>query len=75
MSLPAGMVSDEMPAVILTFVSLFIYFLLLFLIIFIYLVALGLSCGMQTLSCTMHVGSRFLTRDRTCTPCIGSMEY
>ena len=34
----------------------------------------GLSCGMQTLSCGMHVGSSSLTRDRTRAPCIGSME-
>ena len=26
--------------------------------LFIYLVALGLSCGMRTLSCGMHVGSK-----------------
>ena len=33
-----------------------------------------LSCGMQTLSCGMHVGSSSLTRDQTWAPCIGSME-
>ena len=57
-------------------------------ILFIYLVALGqlwlagslvaarwlLSCGMQTLSCGMHVGSSSLTRDWTRAPCIGSSE-
>ena len=34
-----------------------------------------LSCGMQTLSCGMHVGSSSLTRDQTRTPCIGSTEF
>ena len=40
------------------------------------LVAAGglLSCSMQTLSCSMHVGPSSLTRDRTQAPCIGSME-
>ena len=33
-----------------------------------------LSCGMQTLSCGMHVGSSSLTRDRTPAPCIGSAK-
>ena len=33
-----------------------------------------LSCGMRTLSCSMHVGSSSLTRDRTQAPCIGSVE-
>ena len=33
-----------------------------------------LSCGMQTLSCSMHVGSSSLTRDWTWVPCIGSAE-
>ena len=33
-----------------------------------------LSCGMQTLSCGMHVGSSSLTRDQTWAPCIGSAE-
>ena len=46
----------------------FLYYL------FIYLVALGLSGSMQTLSCSMHVGSSPLTRDRTRAHCIGSME-
>ena len=32
-----------------------------------------LSCGMQTLSCSMHVGSSSLTRDQTWAPCIGNM--
>ena len=34
----------------------------------------GLSCGMWAVSCSMHVGSRSLTRDRTQAPCIGSVE-
>ena len=42
--------------------------------LFIYLVVPGLSCGMRTLSCGMHVGSSSLTRDRTWAPCIGSAE-
>ena len=42
--------------------------------LFIYLVALGLSCGMWTLSCGMHVGSSSLTKDRTRAPCLGSAE-
>ena len=33
-----------------------------------------LSCGMQTLSWSMHAGSSSLTRDRTWAPCTGSME-
>ena len=33
-----------------------------------------LSCGIRTLSCGRHVGPSSLTRDRTQTPCIGSME-
>ncbi|XP_060164404.1 protein archease isoform X2 [Globicephala melas] len=33
-----------------------------------------LSCGMWTLSCSMHVGSSSLTSDRTWAPCIGSVE-
>ena len=33
-----------------------------------------LSCGMRTLSCSMHVGSSSLIRDRTRAPCIGSAE-
>ena len=41
---------------------------------FFFLVVPGLSCGMWTLSCDMHVGSSFLTRDRTWAPCIGSAE-
>ena len=32
------------------------------------------SCGMRTLSCSMHVGSSSLTRDWTQAPCIGSTE-
>ena len=32
------------------------------------------SCGMQTLSCSKHVGSSSLSRDRTRAPCIGSTE-
>ena len=43
-------------------------------LLFIYLVALGVSCGMWTLSCSMHMGSSSLTRDQTWTPCIGSVE-
>ena len=40
------------------------------------LVAAGglLSCGIQTLSCGMHVGSSSLTRDQTQAPSIGSAE-
>ena len=40
------------------------------------LVAAGglLSCGMQTLSCGMHVGSSSLTRDRTQTPALGAQS-
>ena len=38
------------------------------------LVAGSFSCGMWTLSCGMHVGSSSPTRDRICTPCIGSVE-
>ena len=41
----------------------FYFFVLSKKYIFVYLVALGLSCGMQTLSCGMHVGSSSLTRD------------
>ena len=33
-----------------------------------------LSCVMRTLTCSTHVGSSFLTRDRTRAPCIGSVE-
>ena len=33
-----------------------------------------LSCSMQTLSCSTHVGSSSLTRDRTQALCIGSAE-
>ena len=33
-----------------------------------------LSCGMQTLSCNMHVGSSSLTRARTRASCIASAE-
>ena len=33
-----------------------------------------LSRGMRTLSCSMHVRSSSLTRDRTRAPCIGSTE-
>ena len=33
-----------------------------------------LSCGMQTLSYGMHVGSSSLTRDQTRAPCIGRAE-
>ena len=33
-----------------------------------------LSCGMQTLSCNMLVGSSSLTRDRIWAPCVGSAE-
>ena len=33
-----------------------------------------LSCGTRTLSCSMHVGSSSLTKDRTLAPCIGSAE-
>ena len=36
--------------------------------------ALGLSCGMQTLSCGMHAGSSSPTRGQTRAPCIGSVE-
>ena len=39
-----------------------------------YLQHAGLSCGMRTLSCGMHVGSSSLTRDRTWAPCVGSVE-
>ena len=40
------------------------------------LVAAGglLSCGMRTLSCSMHVESTSLTRDGTRALCIGSLE-
>ena len=33
-----------------------------------------LSCGMQTLSCGMYVGSSSRTRDQTRAPCIGRAE-
>ena len=33
-----------------------------------------LNCGMQTLSCGIHVGSSSLFRDRTQAPCIGTAE-
>ena len=33
-----------------------------------------LSCGMRTLSCSMHVGSSSLARDKTRAPCTGSVE-
>ena len=33
-----------------------------------------LSCGMRTLSCSMHMGSSSLTRDRTWAPSTGSAE-
>ena len=49
----------------------FIYLLFIYLFI---LAALGLSCGMRTLSCRMHEGSSSPTRDRTRVPCIGSVE-
>ena len=42
--------------------------------LFIYLGCTGFSCGMQTLSCGMHVESSSPTRDRTWVPCIGSSE-
>ena len=32
------------------------------------------SCGMRTLSCGMHEGSRSLSREQTWAPCIGSVE-
>ena len=40
------------------------------------LVAAGglLSCGMQTLSCGMHVGSSSPARDQTLAPCSGSTK-
>ena len=38
------------------------------------LAALGLSCGMRTLSCGMYAGSSSPTRDWTRAPCIGSAE-
>ena len=41
----------------------------------IFVAACGIfSCSMQALSCGMHVGSSFLTRNRTWAPCIGSTE-
>ena len=59
-------------------------FLLLFLNIYLFnlfwllqvLVAVHrlLSCGMWTLSCSMHAGSSSLTSDRTWALCIGSVE-
>ena len=52
----------------------FVLFYFLKSILFIYLVVLGLSCGMRTLSCSMRVGSSSLTRDRTQAPCMGSAE-
>ena len=46
----------------------------IFIYLFIYLAALGLSCGMRSLSCSMRAESSSPTRDRTLVPCIGSME-
>ena len=61
----------------LSFLKIFIYlFIYLFIWLCRVLVAARwlLSCGMQTLSCGMHVGSSSLTRDRSRAPCIGSEE-
>ena len=67
--LSAGHQERQMGTEFLPFIYLFIGFRWV-------LVAAGglLSCGMQTLSCSMHVGSSSLTRDRTRAPCIGSTE-
>ena len=63
--------------------SLFLLFICLFVCLFIYILAApGLSCSTQgllvaaygLLSCGMHVGSSFLTRDQTPAPCVGSVE-
>ena len=63
------------------FLSAFIFNLLFFgfvvVVFYMYLfilAALGLSCGMLTLSCVTHVGSSSLTRAWTRAPCIGSAE-
>ena len=57
---------------------IFNYFFRIYLLIWLcpVLVAAGslLSCGRQTLSYGMHVGSSSLTTDRTWAPCIGSMD-
>ena len=44
-----------------------IFFFFFFQYLFAYLAVPGLSCG-------RYVGSRFLTRDQTLAPCIGSVE-
>ena len=60
--------------------AFFFFFFLIFIYLFIWLhqvlAAVGglLSCGMWTLSSSMHVGSSSLTRDQTRTPCTGSVE-
>ena len=62
--------------------NLYYYFFLIFIYLHWPLVVAGslvaarglLSCGMQTLSRGMHVGSSSLTRDRTWVPYIGSTE-
>ena len=61
---------------ILKAIYLIWFFSIFILLYWVLLVAGGLlSCGMQTPSCSMHVGSSSLTRDRTWAPCVGSVEY
>ena len=63
-------------------ISFFFFFIYLFIWLCWVLVVTGgllscgslFSCGMRTLSCSMHVGSSPLTRDRTRALCIGSTE-
>ena len=58
-----------------TLLYLFIYLFIFIWLCQVLVVGRGLlSCGTQTLSCDMHVGSSSLTRDRTRAPCIGSTE-
>ena len=68
--LPEVLAQRPVTLVTVFFVCLFVFLKYLF----IYLVAPGLSCGLQTLSCGMRVGSSSLTPDRTWTPCVGSAE-
>ena len=57
-----------------------VFQLVFFFELFIYLAVLGLSCSMQDLqlqrsnSQLQHMGSSFLTKDRTWAPCIRSRE-
>ena len=57
------------------YLSLFLKKYLFICLHWVFVVAGGLlSCGMWTLSCSMHVGSSSLTRGQTWAPCTGSAE-